>query len=113
MPEPDKGNPNVFKTFQGRYTVDVVEGAIYGSDAVMLSCINDVIFLADILSDDTGSLITLPVECRPNAAVMIPCCTPNGVKMLSIGIDGTVSGEPTTEYYLNGLSFNISGNFYR
>lgn len=113
MPNGDKGNPNVFTTFQGRYAVDVPEGAIYGSDAVMLSCINDVIFLADILSNDTGSLITLPVECQPNEAVMIPCCTPNGVKMLSIGVDGSVTGEPTTEYYLNGVTFNISGNFYR
>lgn len=113
MPEPDKGNPNVFKTFQGRYAVDVAEGAMYGSDAVMLSCVNDVIFLDDILSNDAGSLITLPVECRPNAAVKIPCCTQNDVKMLSIGIDGAVTGEPSTEYYLNGLSFNISGNFYR
>ena len=113
MPNGDKGNPNVFTTFQGRYTVDVGEGAMYGSDAVMLSCINDVIFLADILSDDTGSLITLPVECRPNKVVTIPCCTSNGVKMLSIGVDGTVTGEPTTEYYLNGMTFNISGNFYR
>lgn len=113
MPDPDKGNPNVFKTFQGRYTVDVTEGAMYGSDAVMLSCVNDVVFLGDIVSDDTGSLITLPVECRPNAAVKIPCCTPNGVKVLSVGSDGTVTGQPTTEYYLNGVTFNISGNFYR
>ena len=113
MADGDKGNPNVFKTFQGRYTVVVSEGAMYGSEFVMLSCINDVVFLADILSNDAGSLITLPVECRPNEAVMIPCCTPNGMKMLSIGADGSVSGEPTTEYYLNGVTFNISGNFYR
>lgn len=113
MPNGDKGNPNVFTTFQGRYTVDVAEGAMYGSKFVILSCINDVIFMGDILSDDTGSLITLPMECRPNADVMIPCCTPNGVKMLGIGTDGSVTGEPATEYYLNGVSFNISGNFYR
>ena len=113
MPNGDKGNPNVFTTFQGRYAADVAEGAMCGSEFVMLSCINDVIFLADILSNDRGSLITLPVECRPNETMMIPCCTPNGVKMLSIEADGSVTGEPTTEYYLNGVTFNISGNFYR
>ena len=113
MPNGDKGNPNVFTTFQGRYTVDVAEGAMYGSKFVMLSCINDVIFLADCTANADGSLITLPEPCRPNATVMIPCSTGQGTLLLSIGVNGLVKGEPNAMYYTNGISFNISGNFYR
>lgn len=71
MPNGDKGNPNVFTTFQGRYTVDVAEGAMYGSKFVMLSCINDVIFLADCTANADGSLITLPEPCRPSQTIKI------------------------------------------
>ena len=32
---------------------------------------------------------------------------------VTINPDGTVMGEANSTYYMNGISFNISGNFYR
>lgn len=113
MANGDTGNPNVFKTFQGRYQVTVADGASYGSTAVMLSCINDVIFMGDSTSNQDGLIMTLPPDCAPNAIVMVPCSTGLGSLLLTVGSDGSVKGQPDTMYYTNGISFNISGNFYR
>lgn len=109
----DTGNPNVFKTFQGRYQVTVADGASYGSTAVMLSCVNDVIFMGNAMSNQDGLIMTLPSDCTPNETVMLPCGSDDGVLLLSVETDGSISGQPNTMYHANGISFNISGNFYR
>lgn len=113
MANGDTGNPNVFTTFKGRYQVTVADGASYDSTAVMLSCVNDVIFMGNASSNQDGLIMTLPPDCTPNENVTVPCGSGDGVLLLTVGADGSISGQPNTMYHSNGISFNISGNFYR
>lgn len=109
----DRGNPNVFRTFKGRYfsTLETPENCT--SAAIMLSCTNDVIFTGDYISDDEGLICILPDECRPEFIVKVPCVTFAEHQSITITSEGEVLGEPQKTYFLNGISFNISANFYK
>ena len=92
----------------------IEEGVAITSDTVMLSISNTVMFTGNVtITGNSLKLFTLPEEERPIVPVKIPVCTDTGIQAMNIGIDG--SGEissAATEVYLNGVSFNIAGNFY-
>lgn len=90
------------------------ENVAITSDTIMLSISNTVMFTGNVtLTGNVLKLFTLPEEERPIAKVSIPVCTDTGIKAMTIGIDGSCEiSEPANEIYLNGVSFNIAGNFY-
>lgn len=109
---PDLGNPNFFKTFEGKYQFQGADGNTY---TIMKSCTNDVIFMDNIKSDANRLIGTLPPELTPNklitAAVWIGS---HEVNWMDIQTDGKIYGKYANSfYYLNGWSFNLSGNYYR
>lgn len=117
----DKGNPNVFTTFKGRYLLVASAGQVVDTDVVMLSCTNDVQPIGDwTLTDYTAneSFATLPEECRPAKTVKIPVVVNDGDEKLAI-LTVSANGEmrlpiPMTYgmVYLSGVNFNISRNWY-
>lgn len=119
---PDAGNPNFFTTFKGRYTATPASGVTAGSNVVMLSCVNDVIFCGNyqVQSCTQGqTLLTLPVECRPVDSIILPISVygdATEVVSASISTAGTISLDLTypkpLKVFFKGWSFNISPNFY-
>lgn len=110
----DKGNPNVFTVFRGRYALTMAEGASGGNENVMLTCVNDVQFMATYTANASGELFTLPEACRPSTAVYVACysATTDAVEFVRVLPTGAVSGKAGYAYSLSGCSFNISGNYY-
>lgn len=112
------GNPNVFKTFKGRYELTPGVGT-WDSVAVMLSCVNDVQIMGNCALDGYtpgDTIATLPPECRPlttlaafvisNFEPDVMFVEPSGALKLATGFTG-----PGT-IMLCGSSFNISHNWY-
>jgi hypothetical protein len=112
------GNPNVFKTFKGRYELTPGVGT-WDSVAVMLSCVNDVQIMGNCALDGYtagATIATLPPECRPLTTLAVPVVSnfdldvmfvePSGALKLATGFTG-----PGT-IMLCGSSFNISHNWY-
>lgn len=119
----DTGNPNVYTTFQGRYSVTVPTGTTTSNLFVMLSNVNDVQFMGDFQRSGyiaNSVLLTLPTECRPSAETWFICTVTETLGTVTdiakIINDGTVRlqsahiGAVTVR--LRGTSFNISDNFY-
>lgn len=112
----DGGNNNFFKIFKGRHAITTPSG---DTKYVMLSCTNDVIIMDRFTSDSNKVLFTLPPELRPlSQNIAIPCYVyrnnTNLISFIVIQTNGNVIAElANTTYYTIGLSFNISGNFYR
>lgn len=111
------GNPNFFKTFKGAYVHAPTPEAMFASERVMLSCVNDVQFMGDCMITNYtpgATLTTLPPECRPSTEVRVPVAVDTNVDVLSIQTNGAVSLHASTDgmVYLAGLSFNISMNWY-
>ncbi len=77
--EVDKGNPNFFAIYQGRYTASLV-GPSSTSDVVMLTSTNMVQFTGDCTSAEDGVMWILPEECRPVNPVRFLCAIqPTGI----------------------------------
>ena len=111
------GNPNFFKTFKGAYVHAPSPEAMFTSDRVMLSCVNDVQFMGDcmIMNYTPGAtLTTLPPECRPSTEVRVPVVVDTRLDVLGVQTNGVVSLNASTDgmVYLAGVSFNISSNWY-
>lgn len=111
------GNPNFFKTFKGAYVHAPSPEAMFTSERVMLSCVNDVQFMGDcmIMGYTPGAALTiLPPECRPSTEVRVPVVVDTKLDVLAVQTNGTVSLNATTDgmVYLSGVSFNISSNWY-
>lgn len=111
------GNPNFFKTFKGAYVHAPSPEAMFTSERVMLSCVNDVQFQGDcmIMNYTPGAtLTTLPPECRPSTEVRVPVVVDTRLDVLAVQTNGIVSLNASTDgmVYLAGLSFNISMNWY-
>ena len=68
----DKGNPNFFTLFKGKYNA-VLSGTSSTSNVIMLTSTNVVQFLGDCTADDEGNLWVLPEECRPSSPVRLVC----------------------------------------
>lgn len=115
MPEPDKGNPNAYTIFKGRYAVTLEDDATSDNSTVMLTNTNDVQFCGDYTAGVSGVLGQLPESCRPVAEVSVICydSTLNEVSRVNVGDDGTIMGTPNSTHMLRGCTFNISGNFYK
>ena len=92
----------------------IEEGVSITSDTVMLSISNTVMFTGNVtITGNVLKLFTLPEEERPIVPIKIPVCTNSGVQIMNIGVDGSCEiSSYATEVYLNGVSFNIAGNFY-
>lgn len=128
MAEPDKGNPNFFKTFKGRYELSVApSGVAVDNSTVMLSSVNDVQVIGDF--ELTGysaktAFATLPEECRPSKTVRVPVCVgdtddivaTNMIDVLSVEPNGEMSlwldHSGTVKLYTSGTTFNISDRWY-
>lgn len=50
----DKGNPNVFTTYRGRYAFATAEGATCNSPYAKLTCVNTVQFLKSTKATTTS-----------------------------------------------------------
>lgn len=122
MAEPiDKGNPNVFTTFKGRYHLVASAGQVVDTNVVMLSCTNDVQPIGDwTLTNYTANtpFATLPDECRPQKIVKIPVVVNDGtdrIGVMSVNTDGTMTlpfDYSVATLFLSGINFNISDNWY-
>ena len=99
----ERGNPNVFTVFKGRFECEVDPEATTTNATIMLTCVNDVQFLGNFTPGASGLLGTLPAGCRPPVTVFIPCI---------VGSDGTMVCEASKTVYLQGVSFNISSCWY-
>ena len=114
----EKGNPNVFTTFKGRYTLVASAGQVVDTDVVMLSCTNDVQPIGDWTLTDYvqgATFATLPVECRPGKEVRAPVVVDDSIEILSVQTDGSMSLNATHDHgvvYLSGINFNISDKWY-
>ena len=117
----DKGNPNVFTTFKGRYLLVALSGQVADTDIVMLSCTNDVQPIGDwTLTDYTANepVAALPVECRPKKIVKMPVVVNDGtdrIVVMTVNTDGTMTlpfDYASATLFLSGINFNISDNWY-
>lgn len=117
----DKGNPNVFTTFKGRYLLVASAGQVVDNDVVMLSCTNDVQPMGDwTLTDYTANnpFATLPDECKPGKILKVPVVVNNGedrIAVMTVNTDGTMTlpfDYVSATVYLSGINFNISDNWY-
>lgn len=111
------GNPNFFKTFKGAYDHAPSPEAMFTSERVMLTCVNDVQFMGDcmVVGYTPGAAITtLPPECRPSTEVRVPVVVDTRLDVLAVQTNGVVSLNASTDgmVYLAGASFNISANWY-
>lgn len=113
------GNPNFFTTYKGRYALELSTGATSSNKTLMLSIVNDVQFTGSV--ELTGyvagsAFATLPAACRPETPAKFPVVVGEAVELMSIGADGTMTlpaDHATATVHLSGVSFNITGNFYR
>lgn len=119
--EPDKGDPNVFTLYRGRYSVTAPEGAVIDNTAVMRTQTNVVELMGNVqvTSYTGGPVMVLPEECRPAQACAYPCSIMVGgqytVCSVYINPDGNVFVATTeTDFVLmtRGLNFNIGCNIY-
>lgn len=117
----DKGNPNVFTTFKGRYLLVASAGQVVDTNVVMLSCTNDVQPIGDwTLSNYVANkpFATLPVECRPKKIVKVPVVVNDGAErmvVMTVNPDGTMAlpfNYSAASLFLSGINFNISDNWY-
>lgn len=117
----DRGNPNVFTTFKGRYLLVASAGQVVDTNVVMLSCTNDVQPIGDwTLSNYVANspFATLPVECRPQKIVKIPVVVNDGTErivVMTVNPDGTMTlpfNYSAASLFLSGINFNISDNWY-
>ena len=117
----DKGNPNVFTTFKGRYHLIASAGQIVDSDVVMLSCTNDVQPIGDWALTNYAAntaFATLPIECRPSKTVKIPVVVNDGedrIAVMTVNVDGHITlpiNYSQATVFLSGINFNISDNWY-
>lgn len=117
----DKGNPNVFTTFKGRYLLVASAGQVVDTDVVMLSCTNDVQPIGDwTLTDYTANepFAALPDECKPGKIVKVPVIVNNGedrIVVMTVKTDGAMTlpfDYASATVYLSGINFNISDNWY-
>lgn len=117
----DKGNPNVFTTFKGRYHLVASAGQVVDTDVVMLSCTNDVQLIGDWTFTDyvaNKPFATLPAECRPQKVVKIPVVVNDGsdrIVVMTVNTDGTMTlpfDYAAATLFLSGINFNISDNWY-
>lgn len=119
----DTGNPNFFTTFKGKYSLEPNEN-VELAETVMLSCTNDVIFtgnatFVEAVEEGASLVCALPGECHPSSVVRVPVCFLGGkseMAMLQIDANGLVwlmrNVAAGDTLFLNGVSFNISGNWY-
>lgn len=128
----DKGNPNVFKTFKGIYKVPLTSGmkTVDGKDYmnVALTCTNDVVLMDDIKVTYGTIVAYMPEKLIPNKNINVPVLYYNTanykrvpatlvywatgeLEYVKTAFDGTFYDINTL--FLNGITFNISGNFYR
>lgn len=122
MPEQaDKGNPNVFTTFKGRYELVAAEGQTVDTSVVMLSCTNDVQTIGDwtLTNYSAGEWFAmLPIECCPGKLVKIPVVVNDGsdrMVVMTVNADGTMTlpfDYAAATLFLSGINFNISDNWY-
>lgn len=129
---PDAGNPNVFKTYKGLYKVPLLGGSTTATGksytVVGLTCTNELQFMDNInLSGDYLFNLSHVFDTRRRQySFVAPAQTSGGTIMflfLSSHTDGLVewyrsapdvsAGNVPAKVYLNGLSMNIAGTWYR
>ena len=108
---PESGNPNVYTSYRSKFSISAPDN---GQHVCMLSNCNDVIFCDDYVSTSNGVICSLAQELWPDNPICM--CVPNGNNVIDIvwvypngSVEGNTGG---VDYYMNGKSFNISGNYY-
>lgn len=98
------GNPNVFKTFKGRYILNQLNSS-WTHDVIMLSCVNDVQFLGNCTTSDDGVLAQIPVECRPVSSVtMVVPTSENTSPGSTTSVITGVTAEKKTINIVSGIN---------
>lgn len=129
---PDKGNPNVFKTYKGLYKVPLLGGSTTpaGNDytVVGLTCTNELHFMDNInaTQQEILDLSEIFTDTRYQYSAVAPATTSEGEYLLvrvSRGASGNLKWYRTSrdadeglipsKIWLNGITMNISGVFYR
>lgn len=114
----DKGNPNFFRTFKGKFALVPSDTQTVDTDAVMLSCTNDVQSIGDWTLVDYvagAPFATLPEACRPGKEVRLPVVVDDVMDVLTVQTNGEMSllhDHATGVLYLSGVNFNISDCWY-
>lgn len=115
---PDTGDPShAAPIWVGTYEMAVEDGVTIANAWVMLSKQNMVQFMGDaegVVADQTFA--TLPEECRPDEAVMLPAVVENDslttVGFITVSPLGELSCNLTGKVHLNGLNFHTCANYY-
>lgn len=112
---PDKGNPNFFKIFKGKFEVELADGASSTNHYVMMTCLNQIQFIGNYTSNSEGLIGTLPTECSPKNELVLPCFYSAGgyaAAVLYVASDGMLTTAPDITIMLEGLEFNVSDKYY-
>ena len=117
---PDTGDPRrAAPIWVGTYQMSVEGGVTLGNEWVMLSKQNMVQFMGDadgVTSNQTFA--TLPKECRPDEAIMIPVVvegtdgSEQTIGILTVSPNGELSCNLSGKVHLNGLNFHTCCNYY-
>lgn len=127
---PDKGNPNVFTTYRGRYQFTMSEGATCNSPYAMLTCINTVQFTENVELASTfsvpGVFCTMPEVLRPKGAVELAAIVQLSdgtmhMARVELANDGTMTitrdfivanENPISVIFLDSVSYDLASNHY-
>lgn len=112
----ETGNPNVYTNFKGKYAFRSNSQDI----VCMLTRTNDVVFCTNITSASDTFLCQLPAALRPKRNIRILALKSDANednvatgRMKIYAATGNVYTDDRNKlYWMNGLSFNISDNYY-
>lgn len=130
MPDPDKGDPSVFRTYQGAYSAATVGAP--ASVTVMRTINNVVCLVGDVefaspVSVPHTSVMTLPEACRPANAVRLAVgievsdgtshlaeleVAPDGACYLNQKYYLGTGAWEVTAMHTNGACFSIADRWY-
>lgn len=131
MADPDKGDPGVYRTYQGKYSATTSGGT---PEAVtVMRTVNNVVCLAsdvafaEPVTVPHTAIMAMPTECRPASAVYIPVgieltdgtshlaeleVTPDGPCYLNQKYYLGTGAWEVDAVHLNGACFSIADRWY-
>ena len=110
----DAGDPRfAAPIWEGRYEVTPAEGVTLSSTTVMLTKANQCQLCGDAEGVTAASAFaTIPENCRPARQLKLPVCAGDGVAVLTIGTDGTLTSSEGGTVDLDGFSYHICDLWY-
>lgn len=110
----DTGDPRLATPiWSGIYEVTPAEGVTLSSPTVMLTKANYCQFCGDAegVTAETA-FATMAEECRPVRTLALPVCAGDGVGVLTVGTDGTLTCSEGGTVHLDGFSYHICDRWY-